>query len=94
MSVLDASAYREQIEAALERDDPIELSELILDVTLESEDGAFAENCCALLARHRNASVPVRLSSIGTGPSIYIKRSPLRAQQQFSSFRRSANIGE
>ena len=44
-------------EAALERDDPVELMDWILELAAEGGDRAFAENCCARLARHRNAMV-------------------------------------
>lgn len=47
----------EEIEEAIERDDSIELMDLIAQVALEEIDGRFAENCCARLARHRNAMV-------------------------------------
>ncbi len=41
----------------MERDDPIELMDLISEIALEEADGLFAANCCARLARHRNAMV-------------------------------------
>ncbi len=44
-------------EAALERDDPLELMDWILEFAAESDDRKLAENCCARLARHRNAMV-------------------------------------
>ena len=44
-------------EAALERDDPVELMDWILELAAEGGDRALAENCCARLARHRNAMV-------------------------------------
>ena len=44
-------------EATLERDDPVELMDWILEFTAESGDRELAENCCARLARHRNAMV-------------------------------------
>ena len=44
-------------EAALERDDPVELMDWILELASEGRDRALAENCCARLARHRNAMV-------------------------------------
>ncbi|MFQ5415621.1 MAG: hypothetical protein ACE5FL_01105 [Myxococcota bacterium] len=47
----------EQFEAALRRDDPFELQELILDVALESDRREWAEWACTVLARHRNATV-------------------------------------
>lgn len=44
-------------EAALERDDPVELMDWILELASEGSDRSLAENCCARLARHRNAMV-------------------------------------
>jgi len=44
-------------EAALERDDPVELMDWILEFASEGSDRELAENCCARLARHRNAMV-------------------------------------
>jgi hypothetical protein len=48
---------RERFEDAVERDDPLELQELILELALESGDRVWAECGCAQLARHRNAHV-------------------------------------
>lgn len=48
---------RERFEDAVERDDPIELQDLVLELALESRDRVFAECGCAQLARHRNAHV-------------------------------------
>ncbi len=44
-------------EHALERDDPGELQQLVLEVALHSERREWAECSCADLARHRNAHV-------------------------------------
>jgi hypothetical protein len=44
-------------ERALERDDPFELQELVLEVALQSESREWAECTCADLAKHRNAHV-------------------------------------
>ena len=44
-------------EAVLERDDPVELMDWILEFAGESGDRELAENCCVRLARHRNAMV-------------------------------------
>ncbi len=44
-------------ERARERDDPIELQQLVLEVALHSESREWAECTCADLARHRNAHV-------------------------------------
>ena len=51
--------FRDGVEDALERDDPIELQDVILEVALESGEPnrEWAECCCAQLARHRNAHV-------------------------------------
>jgi len=43
--------------AALERDDPLELQLLILEVALESPEREWAEWACAQLVKHRNANV-------------------------------------
>ncbi len=53
---LDATS-QQAVEAALERDDPVELMDLILEVALDGADREFAENCCVRLARHRNPNV-------------------------------------
>jgi hypothetical protein len=41
----------------LERDDPVELIDWIVEFAGESGDRELAENCCVRLARHRNAMV-------------------------------------
>ena len=51
------ASLRERFEDAVERDDPLELQELVLELALESRDRIFAECGCAQLARHRNAHV-------------------------------------
>ncbi len=43
--------------AALERDDPVELQQLVIELALEADDREWAEVCCVRLARHRNANV-------------------------------------
>jgi hypothetical protein len=48
---------RARFDDALERDDPIELQDLVLEVALESHERVWAECGCAQLARHRNANV-------------------------------------
>jgi hypothetical protein len=53
----DEDRLRKRFEAALERDAPVELQQLILDVALECEDREWAECSCAQLAKHRNANV-------------------------------------
>jgi hypothetical protein len=50
-------ALEKTFAAALERDDPVELQHLIVELALECEDRLWAEVCCARLARHRNANV-------------------------------------
>jgi len=54
LSELNGSGKAEE---ALERDDPVELMDWILELASEGGDRALAENCCARLARHRNAMV-------------------------------------
>jgi hypothetical protein len=53
--------YREPLQqrfdAALERDDPVELQGLVLEVALEAQNREWAEVCCARMARHRNANL-------------------------------------
>lgn len=56
MSALGDSP-QEVFEAALERDDPLELQRVVLEVALEAQNREWAEVCCARLARHRNANV-------------------------------------
>ena len=48
---------RVAFEAAILRDDPLELERLVLAAALESEDRVWAEVCCAQLAKHHNAVV-------------------------------------
>jgi hypothetical protein len=48
---------QDAVEAALNRDDHVELMDLILEVAVDGSDRGFAENCCVQLARHRNPSV-------------------------------------
>lgn len=48
---------RRRLEAALSRDDPLELERVVVQVALEAVDREWAECCCARLARHRNANV-------------------------------------
>ena len=47
----------DSFDAALERDDPFELQELILVIALEARGRKWAEWACGRLARHRNANV-------------------------------------
>lgn len=54
----DAHAVlRERAEAAIDRDDPLELMDVVLDIALEAEPWEWAQACCVQLARHRNAQV-------------------------------------
>ena len=58
MTALDhQSAFRAEVEAALERDDPIELMDVATLVGLDAEECEWAQSCCVQLARHRNAHV-------------------------------------
>jgi len=54
---VDRAAFRARVEAAIERDDPLELRDLPLEVALEADEWDWAQSCCAQLARHRNALV-------------------------------------
>jgi hypothetical protein len=56
-AVADRDALRLRFDDALERDDPLELQDLVLEVALESGERLWAECSCAELARHRNAHV-------------------------------------
>lgn len=51
------AALRQRFDNSLERDDPSELEQTILEVALESDDREWAECSCAQLTRHRNARV-------------------------------------
>ncbi len=57
MSARSLEVFRERVESALERDDPLELMDLVLEVALDFPEPLWAETCCAQLARHRNAQV-------------------------------------
>lgn len=57
MSRRDAAAFRAAVEEALERDDPVELADLALEIGLDGEPREWAQSCCVQLARHRSASV-------------------------------------
>ncbi len=48
---------RERVEDALLRDESIELEDLVLELSLHTEEREWAECCCAQLAKHRNAQV-------------------------------------
>ena len=49
--------FRAGVEQAIERDDPIELMDVALEIALESGEREWAQSCCIQLARHRNAQV-------------------------------------
>jgi hypothetical protein len=51
------AGLRARFQDAVERDDPLELQDLVLELALESHDRIWAECGCAQLARHRNAHV-------------------------------------
>jgi hypothetical protein len=50
-------AFRKRVEAAIERDDAHELTDVVLEIALEAEEREWAQACCAQLARHRDANV-------------------------------------
>lgn len=50
-------AFRERVEHAIERDDPIELMDVVMEIAHESDSHEWAQSCCVQLARHRNANV-------------------------------------
>jgi hypothetical protein len=52
-----SESFRARVENAIERDDPIELMDLALDIGTEGETREWAQSCCVQLARHRNAQV-------------------------------------
>ena len=47
----------QRFDEALERDDPIQLQRVVLEVALECEEREWAETGLARLAKHRNANV-------------------------------------
>jgi hypothetical protein len=51
------AAFRTDVEAAIERDDPIELMDVATRIGLDAEEREWAQTCCVQLARHRNAQV-------------------------------------
>jgi hypothetical protein len=52
-----ASEFREQVEAALENEEPEELLGVIIDIALSAEDAAWAEDCLFRLATHPDTDV-------------------------------------
>jgi hypothetical protein len=54
---LRRAPLEERFENAVQRDDPFELQDLILEIALDSDERLFAECCCAQLTKHRNAEV-------------------------------------
>ena len=57
LEIRGEAELRSHTEAALERDDPVELERLVIEVALGSEDRVWAEYTCAQRARHRSAGV-------------------------------------
>jgi HEAT repeat protein len=53
----EARAFRTRVEEAIERDDPVELMDVALDIGIEADARDWAQSCCIQLARHRNAQV-------------------------------------
>lgn len=53
----DDAGLRHRFEDAIERDDPFELQDLVLEIAHRVEDRLWAETSCAQLAKHRNAHV-------------------------------------
>lgn len=53
----DESGFRARVEDAIERDDPIELMDLVLDIGHSAPSREWAQSCCVQLAKHRNANV-------------------------------------
>jgi len=49
--------FHARAEAALERDEPAELAELVPEIGREAESRDWAQSCCVQLARHRSAEV-------------------------------------
>lgn len=49
--------FRARVEDAIERDDPVELMDVALDIGLAAGSREWAQSCCVQLARHRNANV-------------------------------------
>lgn len=49
--------FEREVEDAIERDDPIELMDVVLRVANDAADRAWAQSCCVQLSRHRNAHV-------------------------------------
>jgi hypothetical protein len=50
-------AFRSEVEDAIERDDPIELMDVVLQVANDSSEREWAQSCCVQLARHRSEHV-------------------------------------
>jgi len=51
------SAFQSDVEAAIERDDPVELQDVVLRIAIEADEREWAQSCCVQLARHRSALV-------------------------------------
>lgn len=52
-----APSFRDRVEDAIERDDPIELMDVVFDVGLHADSREWAQSCCVQLAKHRSAQV-------------------------------------
>ena len=52
-----SSEFREQIEAALEHEEPEELLGVIIDIALAADDAAWAEDCLYRLVVHPDTDV-------------------------------------
>lgn len=51
------AGFEREVEDAIDRDDPIELMDVILTVAHEAPDREWAQSCCVQLSRHRSAHV-------------------------------------
>ena len=50
-------AFRKSSEDAIERDDPLELMEVVLEIANDSTEREWAQSCCLQLTRHRSEHV-------------------------------------
>jgi hypothetical protein len=49
--------FRARAEAAIARDEPAELRDVVLEIALEGASREWAQACCVQLARHHDAEV-------------------------------------